>query len=157
MAWYLAWPYQHPCRHSVYPVKIKVVGVILGHGYLFEQNWRPRLDAVEGCLNSWRSRALSVSGKALVVNALALSLGSGMLHHSFLCPLGCVRSFTPSYLTSFGLKSEILLLEMSCFSLRRRGFSVVSVEFKVQVFLAQWVRLWCCIPVGGIFIHILAL
>ena len=30
-------------------------------------------NAVEQCLNSWRSRSLPHSGKALIVNALALS------------------------------------------------------------------------------------
>ena len=38
-----------------------------------ESNWRPRLDAVERCLNSCRARSLSFSGKALIINALALS------------------------------------------------------------------------------------
>ena len=52
--------------------KIKILGVFLGHGDLSGENWRPRLEAVERCLNSWRSRALSFTGKALVINALAL-------------------------------------------------------------------------------------
>ena len=53
--------------------KIKVLGVHLGNGDLEECNWRPRIDAVERCLNSWRSRHLSYGGKAIIVNALALS------------------------------------------------------------------------------------
>jgi len=36
-------------------------------------NWRPRIDAVDHALKSWRSRVLSFRGKALVINALALS------------------------------------------------------------------------------------
>ena len=38
-----------------------------------EENWRPRVDAVAKVLSSWRSRSLSFRGKALVINALALS------------------------------------------------------------------------------------
>ena len=53
--------------------KIKVLGVYLGNGNLNEDNWHPRIEAVERCLKSWRSRALSYSGKAIVINALALS------------------------------------------------------------------------------------
>ena len=49
---------------------IKVLGVLLD---LDEANWRPRIDAVSKCLTSWSSRSLSLSGKALVANALALS------------------------------------------------------------------------------------
>ena len=52
--------------------KIKTLGVFVGHGNLEEANWRPRIDAVERILNSWRSRSLSFSGKALIINALAL-------------------------------------------------------------------------------------
>ena len=49
------------------------MGVHLGNGNLEEENWRPRINAVEKCLNCWRGRSLSSSGKALIVNALALS------------------------------------------------------------------------------------
>ena len=52
---------------------IKVLGVYLGNSNLEEKNWRPRINAVEKCVNSWRSRSPSYSGKALIVNALALS------------------------------------------------------------------------------------
>ena len=52
---------------------IKVLGVFIGFGDLDSANWRPRLDAVSDCLQSWRSRHLSLGGKALVLNALALS------------------------------------------------------------------------------------
>ena len=54
-------------------VKVKVLGVFLGPGNLEEDNWRPRITAVENALNSWRQRSLSYKGKALVINALALS------------------------------------------------------------------------------------
>ena len=53
--------------------KIKVLGVYIGHCDLAEVNWRPRIDSVSRCLDAWRSRAISLSGKALIVNALALS------------------------------------------------------------------------------------
>ncbi|KAL9989381.1 hypothetical protein ACROYT_G003925 [Oculina patagonica] len=53
--------------------KIKVLGVFVRVGNLEEANWRPRIDAVDHVLASWRSRSLSFRGKALVINALALS------------------------------------------------------------------------------------
>lgn len=52
--------------------KIKTLGTFIGHGNLDEANWRPRIDAVERCLNSWRSRTLSYSGKALVIKSYCL-------------------------------------------------------------------------------------
>ena len=54
-------------------VKVKVLGVFLGLGNLEEDNWRPRIIAVENALNSWRQQSLSYKGKALVSIALPLS------------------------------------------------------------------------------------
>jgi len=73
--WLGAWTNRldSPVAISWNSVKIKSLGVFIGYGNLDEANWRPRIDAVERCLNSWRSRSLSLSGKALVINALALS------------------------------------------------------------------------------------
>ena len=53
--------------------KIKVLRVFVGNGNLDEENWRSRIDAVERRLKSWHCRTLPYSGKATVINALALS------------------------------------------------------------------------------------
>ena len=53
--------------------KLKVLGVFIGAGDLVEDNWRPRVDAVAKVLSSWRSCSLYFRGKAVVINALALS------------------------------------------------------------------------------------
>ena len=53
--------------------KVKILGVFLGPFVSEEDNWRPRITAVENVLSSWRQRSLSYCGKALVINALALS------------------------------------------------------------------------------------
>ena len=52
---------------------IKVLGVFIGIGDLEEANWRPRITALKNTLNSWRQRHLSYRGRALIINALALS------------------------------------------------------------------------------------
>ena len=54
-------------------LKLKVLGVYISLGNLKEENWRPRITAVENVLKSWRQQALSFRGRALVINALALS------------------------------------------------------------------------------------
>ena len=51
--------------------KLKVLGIFIGPASSEKDNWRPRIDA--GVLNAWLASALSLKGKALVVNALALS------------------------------------------------------------------------------------
>ena len=53
--------------------KLKILGVFIGNDNVDAANWRPSIEAVENCLSSWRSRSLSYCGKALVINALALS------------------------------------------------------------------------------------
>ena len=54
-------------------VKLKILGVFLGPLASPEHNWRPRISAVENVLLSWRQRSLSYRGKAVIINALALS------------------------------------------------------------------------------------
>ena len=46
-------------------VKIKTLGIFVGPGDLEEDNWQPRIDAVEKVLSSWRQRSLSFKGKGL--------------------------------------------------------------------------------------------
>ena len=53
-------------------VKVKILGVFLGPFVSEEDNWRPRISAVQNVLSSWHQRSLSCCGKALVINALAL-------------------------------------------------------------------------------------
>ena len=55
------------------PSKLKILGIYVGLGNLEEDNWGARICAVEKTLLSWRQRNLSFRGKALVINALALS------------------------------------------------------------------------------------
>ena len=52
-------------------VKVKVLGVFLDPFATEEDNWRPRITAVQNGLSSWRQRSLCFRGKALVINALA--------------------------------------------------------------------------------------
>ena len=62
-----------PVTISWTSIKIKVLGVFLGPGNLDHVNWRPRITVVENVLNSWWQHSLSFRGRALVINALALS------------------------------------------------------------------------------------
>ena len=55
------------------PSKLRFSGVFLGPGNLDDVNWKPRIAAVENTLSSWHQRILSFRGRALVINALALS------------------------------------------------------------------------------------
>ena len=105
--------------------KLQVHGIFIGVGDLEADNWHPRIDAVEHVLNSWRSRSLLFRGKALVVNALALSrvwYVASLVH----MPPWVLREL--SFLA--------VVVQPSLFG----GFSEVDVKLKVWALLGQWVR-----------------
>ena len=52
---------------------MKCLGVHIGHGDLEPLNWDDRIEKLASLLRSWHQRHLSLSGKSLVLNALALS------------------------------------------------------------------------------------
>ena len=90
-------------------------------------HWRPRIDAVERCLNSWRSHSLSLSGKALIINALALS-------RIWYC-----RELNRIIFNFFWSgKCDLVARNVVIQPLDLGGFSVVSIQFKVYSLLTHW-------------------
>ena len=130
--------------------KIKVLDVFLGNGNLDKCNWRSRLDAVTRCLNSWRSRHLSFTGRALVANALALSR---MWYVASILPMPLwVLSELNTVLFSFfwGGKKDLVARAVVVHPKPAGGFSVVSVRHKVYALLVQWVRRMVVLPSGWV-------
>ena len=128
--------------------KVKVLGVFVGVGDLDEANWRPRIDAVDHVLTSWRARSLSFRGKALVINALALS------RVWYVASLVHMPRWVQHELSSLAFKffwsgkrdlvSRAVVSQSSLFG----GFSVVDVRFKTWSLQAQWVRRFVSSPSG---------
>ena len=127
-------------------VKIKVLGVFIGVGDLEEANWRPRITAVENVLSSWRQRQLSSRGRALVINALALSrvwYVASLVH----MPEWVIKELNTLVFNFFwkgkrDLVSRSVVVQPSLFG----GFSVVNVRFKVWSLIAQWVKRFASSP-----------
>ena len=115
-----------------------VCSLVLGD--LDIDNWRPHIDAVDHVLKSWRSRSLSFRGKALVINALALSrvwYVASLVH----MPAWVAKELASLAFSFFlsgkrELVSRSVVIQSSLFG----GFSVVSVQYKVWALLGQWVR-----------------
>lgn len=126
--------------------KIKVLGVYIGNWDLDEANWRPRLDSVEKCLASWRSRSLSYQGKALVTNALVLSrvwyLAS--LIHMPDWVLGELNSLAFKFFWSN--KRDLVARAVVNQPTDLGGFAVVNARFKTCALLVQWVRRFSVSP-----------
>ena len=126
--------------------KIKVLGVFIGPGNLEEVNWRPRIDAVENVLASWRQRSLSYGGRALVINALALS------RVWYIASLIHVPPWVSSELCKlvFGFfwkgKRDLVSRAVVVQPTSAGGFSVIDLRLKVSALLVQWVRRFTVSP-----------
>ena len=96
--------------------------------------------AVENTLSSWRQRILSFCGRALVINALALSRVWYVA--SLICMPPWVLGELLRLLFSFFWKSKKDLVARAVVVQAPSvgGCSVVDVKFKVQSLLVQWVR-----------------
>ena len=130
--------------------KIKVLGDYVGNKNLDESNWQPHLDAVERCLNSWRARSLSFSGKAIIINALALSR-VWYVASLVPMPLRVLVELTSLVSNFFWLgKRDLVARGVLYHPLDHGGFSVVSDKFKVQSLLVQWVRPSLACPNGWV-------
>ena len=128
------------------PAKLKVLGVFVGPGNLDEDNWRPRINAVDRVLKSWRSRVLSFHGKALVINALALSrvwYVASLIHMP-----AWVEAKLSRLVFSFFWSGKVELVSRSAVvqSPLFGGFSVVNIQSKVRALLGQWVRRFVSSP-----------
>ena len=115
-------------------------------GNLEEDNWRPRIDAVDCALKSWRSRVLSFRGKALVINGWALSrvwYVASLIHMpSWVLkePSSLAFSFFWSGKRELVFRSTIV--QHPLFG----GFAVVDVKLKVLSLLGQWMRRFVSSP-----------
>ena len=121
---------------------IKVLGVFIfiGIGDLVEANWRPRITAVKNTLNSWCQRHLSYRGRALIINALALSriwYVASLVH----MPDWVLRELNTLVFNFFWKgKRDLVTRSVVCQPFLFGGFSVVSIKCKVWALHVQWAR-----------------
>ena len=133
------------------PTKLKVLGVYLGLGNLEEANWRPRIDAVQNVLFSWKQRILSFQGRALVINALALArvwYVACLIH----MPPWVLKELN-TLIFNFFWKGKRELVSRSCVVQHSLfgGFSVINVKLKVFSLVAQWIKRYASSPASWTF------
>ena len=115
-------------------LKSQFLGFLLG---MKEFHWRPHIEAVEKCLNSWRSRALSFSGKAVVSNALALSKVWYVASLVPMPPWALAELNSLVFKFFWSGKKDLVDRDVVIHARECGGFSVVSTAFKVQSLLVQ--------------------
>ena len=129
---------------------IKVLGVFIGIGDLEEANWRPRITAVKNTLNSWRQRHLSYRGRALIINALALSR-IWYVASLVLMPDWVLRELNTLVFNFFWKgKKDLVTKSIVCQPFLFGGFSVVSIKSKVWALHVQWARRLVTCPASWI-------
>ena len=105
-----------------------------------EDNWRPRISAVENVFLSWRQRSLSYLGKALIINAIALSRIWYVASLVYMPPF-VLRELNQLVFKFFWSgKRDLVARWVVVQPTSSGGFSVVDVELKVWALLLQWVR-----------------
>ena len=140
--WLGPWRFRTDCPVDIQwsSDKLKFSGVFVRYGDMAEANWCPRVEAFCRCINAWRSSALSFSGRAVVLNSLALSriwyvASIVPMPNSILSELTtCIFNFF--WAGKRDLVARKVLYHTKC----QGGFSVVSVKFKLHSLLPQWFR-----------------
>ena len=125
----------------------KVLGVFIGPSNLEEINWRPRIDALDHVLKSWRSRSLSFCGKALVINALVLSrvwYAASLIH----MPAWVCKELSSLAFSFFWSGRREFLSRSAVTQSPVFGFSAVVVRLKLDALLSQWVKRFVSSPSG---------
>ena len=127
-------------------VKLKVLAVFLGPGDLEEDNWRPRITTVENVLTSWKQHILLYRGRALVINALALSrvwYVASLVHMpTWVLSELCKLVFNFFWKGKPDLVSRSVVVQPTCSG----GFEVVDVKLKVWSLVVQWIRRFTSSP-----------
>ena len=128
--------------------KLKVLGVFINPGSLDEDNWRPRIDAVVGVLNAWRARTLSLKGKALVVNAQALSR-IWYIASLIYMPAWALKELSFAVFDFFWkTKRELVARAVVLQPASLGGYSVVDIRSKTLSLVSQWVKRFILAPPG---------
>ena len=126
--------------------KLKILGFFLGLGNLEDDNWRPRVTAVENVLKSWQQRILSFRGRALVINALALSRVWYVASLIYM-PAWVLKELSALAFNFFWKgKVELVSHNVVAQPTLSGGFSVTDIRLKVFSLLAQWVRRFVVSP-----------
>ena len=71
--------------------KIQILGIFFGNVDTSANNWKPRINKMKVTLNRWKTRNLTLKGKAVIVNSL---VGAGISYFgaTITCPKQYIKS-----------------------------------------------------------------
>ena len=111
---------------------------------------RPRIEAVQNCLKSWRHRTLSLKGKTLVLNALALSKMWYVGALMEMPPWAKLQLDKLVYDFLWNGKPDLVPREVIVQKRERGGLALVAIETKIHAPVVQWVKRFTCTPSGWV-------
>jgi hypothetical protein len=119
---------------------ITALGIWIGHGDLSHANWDSRIDKFLAVVRSWRQRHLSLSGKALVLNALTLS---GLWYTASLVamPTWAFQVVHKEIFSFFWAGKKHLVSQNTLMRpVSQGGLNLVDLSFKLKALQVQWIR-----------------
>ena len=139
--WLGAWKHRTDAPAGLDWVKhLPVLGAVLSASDYTVETWEPRVVKVEKRLASWKGRNLSYQGRALIINALALS----QIWH--LCAVFCMPGWVASRLDKaiwpfFWAGKRDLVARRTIFCPKfAGGFGLVDFRTKASALRLQWFR-----------------
>jgi len=137
-----------PWRHRTDPPvqlqwsskSLRVLGAWIGPEALEEENFAPRLESLSRVLESWSQRNLSLYGKTLIVNSLALS---GLWYCVSCLPVSSatIKAANRKIFSFLWSHRRELVSRVTTTQPRDRGgLGFPSVAHRVLAFQAQWIR-----------------
>ena len=125
--------------------KLKILGVYLGNSNLDQANWADRVKKLETRLNLWRSRTLSLKGKAMIINTLG---ASGLWYTATVVNMpDWVHTRVSKAIWNFlwNGKTELVKRDTCRLPWQHGGLSVVNPLEKSRALKLRWVP-----PVGDV-------
>ena len=144
--------------------RVKILGLFFGNGKLDKANWSERVSKLEKRLNYWKSRTLSLKGKAMIVNTLG---ASGLWYTSTVLSMpSWVHTRVSQAIWDFvwSGKTELVKRETCMLPCDQGGLQVVNPAEKAKALKLRWVpnlgdpeyqanwayfgRYWLGLPIG---------
>ena len=112
--------------------KMKVLGVFFGTIPVEQDNWMPKINKLEKALNLWRSRSLSLLGKALIINVLGFSKLLYLAKVLLVPPWVFARISSIVWPFLWGCKMETVSRNTCYLKVRNGGINLVNLKLKCQ-------------------------
>ena len=122
------------------------LGLVIGPDISLEDNWDKRIASLSKVFDLWQQRCLSLHGKSVVANMLALS---GLWYAGSVLPTNSSivkRINAALFKFIWSGKRELVSRRSMYLGKSDGGFSVVDVESKVMALHIQWVKRFFLTP-----------